>query len=63
MLQSLSPLDSSQMGIFLDFPTLNELIGKKPAKSNEREFFLHAFKVLIEENFKVSNMTPCWRDY
>ena len=63
MLQDLSKLNSSQMGIFLDFPTLNELIGKKPAKSNEREFFLQAFKVLIEENFKVSNMTPCWRDY
>ena len=63
MLQYLSPLDSSQMGIFLDFPTLNELIGKKPAKSNEREFFLQAFKTLIEENFKVSNMTPCWRAY
>ena len=63
MLQYLSPLDSSQMGIFLDFPTLNELIGKKPAKSNEREFFLQAFKTLIEEKFKVSNMTPCWRAY
>jgi hypothetical protein len=64
MLQYLSTLDSSQMGIFLDFPTLNELIGKKPAKSNEREFFLQAFKTLIiEEKFKVSNMTPCWRAY
>ena len=64
MLQYLSPLDSSQMGSFLDFPTLNELIGKKPAKSNEREFFLQAFKTLIiEEKFKVSNMTPCWRAY
>lgn len=63
MLQYLSPLDSSQMGIFLDFPTLNELIGKKPAKSNEREFFLQAFKTLIEEKFKVSSMTPCWRAY
>jgi hypothetical protein len=63
MLQRLSKLDSSQMRTFLDFQVLNELIGKKPAKSNEREFFLQAFKILIEENFKIENMTPCWRAY
>ena len=63
MLQRLSELDSSQMRTFLDFQVLNELIGKKPAKSNEREFFLQAFKILIEENFKIENMTPCWRAY
>jgi hypothetical protein len=63
MLQYLSSLNSSQMASFLDFPTLNELIGKKPAKSNEREFFLQAFKALIEEKFQVSKMTPCWRAY
>jgi hypothetical protein len=63
MLHDLSKLNSSEMGSFLDFSTLNEAIRKKPAKSNEREFFLQAFKVLIEENFKVSNMTPCWRAY
>ena len=63
MLQKLSRLDCNQMTSFLDFQTLNELIGKKPAKSNEREFFLQAFKILIEENFKVDNMTPCWRAY
>ena len=63
MLQRLSELDSSQIRTFLDFQVLNELIGKKPAKSNEREFFLQAFKILIEENFKIENMTPCWRAY
>jgi len=65
MLQRLANLDSSQISYFLDFPTLNELIRKKPGKSSyfEREFFLQAFKALIEENFKVDNMTPCWRAY
>ncbi|WP_377481072.1 MAG: hypothetical protein P2A85_13930 [Microcoleus anatoxicus] len=63
MLERLSNLNSSERRDFLDFPTLNELIGKKPAKSNEREFFLQAFKTLIEENFNVDNMTPCWRSY
>ncbi|MEG4231498.1 hypothetical protein QUA40_05175 [Microcoleus sp. Pol11C3] len=63
MLERISSLKSNEIKDFLDFPTLNELIGKKPAKSNEREFFLQAFKTLIEENFNVDNMTPCWRSY
>ena len=63
MLERISSLKTNELKYFLDFPTLNELIGKKPAKSNEREFFLHAFKILIEEDFKVENMTPCWRAY
>jgi hypothetical protein len=65
LLQRLSKLDSSEIGTFLDFLTLNELIRKKPGKSSyfEREFFLQAFKVLIEESFQVENMTPCWRAY
>jgi hypothetical protein len=63
MLQRLSSLNSSEMGTFLDFATLNELIRNKPVKSNEREFFLKAFKTLIEEDFKIENMTLCWRAY
>ena len=65
LLQKLSKLNNQEMGIFLDFLTLNEIIRKKPGKSSyfEREFFLQAFKVLIEENFDLENMTPCWRAY
>lgn len=65
LLERLSQLDNQEIGAFLDLPTLNELIRKKPGKSSyfEREFFLQAFKVLIEENFEVKNMTPCWRAY
>jgi hypothetical protein len=63
MLQRLNDLNPSDKKEFIDFTTLNELISKKPAKSNEREFFLQAFKTLIEENFKVNNMTQCWRAY
>ena len=29
----------------------------------EREFFLRAFQVLIEENFELKDLTPCWRAY
>ncbi|HLP89698.1 MAG TPA: hypothetical protein VK184_14035 [Nostocaceae cyanobacterium] len=63
LLQRLQRFNSEEIGEFLDFVTLNELISRKPAKSNEREFFLKAFQVLIEENFDVENMNPCWRAY
>jgi hypothetical protein len=65
LLERLSTLDNQEMGDFLDFQTLNEIIRKKPGKSSyfEREFFLQAFKVLIEENFELEKMTPCWRAY
>ncbi|MDY7005236.1 MAG: hypothetical protein SWX82_15185 [Cyanobacteriota bacterium] len=58
-------MEPSEIGNFLDFPTLNELISKKTGKSTnfERAFFLEAFKVLIEEDFDVQVMTPCWRAY
>jgi hypothetical protein len=65
LLGKLSKLNDEEMGAFLDFQTLNEIIRKKPGKSSyfERDFFLQAFKVLIEENFELENMTPCWRAY
>lgn len=65
LLEKLEALQCEEMGYFLDFHTLNELIRKKPGKSSyfEREFFLQAFKVLLEENFNIDSMTPCWRSY
>lgn len=61
----LEKMKPGEIGDFLDFPTLNELISQKPGKSAnfERTFFLGAFKVLIEEKFDVKTMTPCWRAY
>jgi hypothetical protein len=65
LLKRLETLDSEDIGKFLDFETLQEIISKKPGKASyfEREFFLQAFKVLIEENFDIENMTQCWRAY
>jgi hypothetical protein len=39
LLQRLQRFNSEEIGEFLDFVTLNELISRKPAKSNEREFY------------------------
>lgn len=65
LLQKLSNFNSQELGEFLDFVTLNELISNKPGKSSyyEREFFLQAFKLLIEEKFEIGSMNPCWRAY
>lgn len=60
LLEKLGNFNSNQMQEFLCFDTLNEVVNKKIAKSNEREFFRGAFKVLIDENFEVENMNPCW---
>ncbi len=61
----LEKMKPGEIGDFLDFPILNELISQKPGKSAnfERTFFLGAFKVLREEKFDVKTMTPCWRAY
>jgi len=66
LLSGLNDMDSSQVGNFLDLATLSELISQKSTSKIgdfEREFFLKAFKVLIEEKFAFSSMTPCWRAY
>jgi hypothetical protein len=60
LLEKLVSFNHNEMQEFLCFDTLNEVVSKKIAKSNEREFFLGAFKVLIDENFEVENMNPCW---
>ena len=63
LLTKIDKLSNDEIGNFLDFPTLNELISKKPGRKNffEREFFLQAFNLLISEKFNIDNMTQCWR--
>ena len=64
MLNRLDNLNGIEVGEFLNFQMLNELISKKSGRGKnivEREFFLQAFKVLIEKNFEIDSMTICWR--
>jgi len=65
LLNSLKDMNKNAIGEFLDFDTLNQAINRKSGKVGdfEREFFLAAFKVLIEENFSLNSMAPCWRAY
>lgn len=67
LLARLDTMDADELRSFLDFATLNQLLTEKRAGKSvgdyEREFFLAAFRVLIEEKFGVDTMTPCWRAY
>lgn len=49
---------------FISLDVLAEKMSKRPSSAVgrwERLFFEGAFKVLIEEDFNVPNMEPCWR--
>lgn len=65
LINKLDLMDSFDIENFLDFNTLNEVIFHKSGRVGdfEREFFLKAFNVLIEDNFNITAMTPCWRAY
>ena len=59
----LSELNDASLGEFLRLDVLSEILDKKVGQVGryERTVFNEAFKVLIEENFDVPNMEPCWR--
>ncbi|MDX9943173.1 MAG: hypothetical protein RBS35_00130 [Azonexus sp.] len=65
--KKLQKLDNEEIGDFLGFQTLNEAIARGKSGLSvgdmEREFFLKAFQVLLEEDFALADMTPCWRAY
>jgi hypothetical protein len=60
-------MSADDVGEFLGFQTLNEAISRGRSGLSvgdmEREFFLKGFQVLLEEDFAVEDMTPCWRAY
>jgi hypothetical protein len=66
LLNKLEQKNSQEIGEFLNFDVLNELISKKTSKMAgyyQREFYLAAFKLLIDRNFDVFDMTVCWRKF
>lgn len=66
LLKQLQQKSDEEIGEFLDFSILNELISKKTGKTggyHQREFYLEAFKTLIKDNFEVPRMKECWRAY
>lgn len=63
----LQAASSDELEEFLAFQTLNEALAKGKSGLSvgdmEREFFLKGFQVLLEEDFSLTDMTPCWRAY
>lgn len=63
----LERLDAEGLGEYLSLTTLNEALARTRSTTSvgdmEREFFLKAFQVLIEENFSFERLDPCWRAY
>lgn len=65
--KKLDVLDESALGDFLCLRTLSESLSRvrtnQSVGDSEREFFLKAFQVLLEEGANLDDMEPCWRAY
>lgn len=65
LVDRLSDITEAEIGDYLDFPTLNQVLSSRSAKSSvgtiERTFFFRAFAILIDEKFILRSLTPCWR--
>ncbi|WP_336279945.1 hypothetical protein [Cronobacter dublinensis] len=64
LVKKLSGLDANELEGFILLDVLAEKLSRRPSSAVgrwERAFFESAFRVLVEENFNVPNMEPCWR--
>lgn len=63
LVAKLMALDVDDVGQFLKLDVLSEVLDKRVGQVGryERAVFFEAFKVLIDENFDVPNLEPCWR--
>lgn len=64
-LERINQKNDLEIGEYLDFPTLNQVLASRSSKSSvgsiERTFFFRAFSVLVDEKFELPSLTPCWR--
>ncbi|HBV2124414.1 hypothetical protein L1Q83_04200 [Klebsiella pneumoniae] len=64
LVQRINALTGEDLEAFLLLDVLAEKLSRRPSSAVgrwERSFFESAFRVLVEENFNVPNMEPCWR--
>ena len=63
----LNALDDDSLRDFLCLQTLSEALTRIKSSQSvgdaEREYFLKAFQVLLEEGASLENLDPCWRAY
>lgn len=66
MVTKMSQMDNCQLGDFLQYDILNEVIQGLPVKkigNAQREFFRKGFTTLIDMNFVVDDLRVAWRAY
>ncbi|EPJ7090779.1 hypothetical protein NK529_005268 [Citrobacter amalonaticus] len=64
LVEKIQTLNGEKLEEFLLLDVLAEKLSRRPSSAVgrwERSFFEAAFRVLVEENFNVPNMEPCWR--
>lgn len=63
LVERLAGLEPQQLGEFLKLDVLSEVLDRRVGQVGryERAVFTEAFKVLIEEEFDLPNLEPCWR--
>ncbi len=66
LVRRVAKMKPAEVGKFLDYSTLNETIQRSKTGGVgdfEREFFVKAFQVMIDERFRLDSLAPCWRAY
>lgn len=63
LLRHLGSLDHRGLGDFLKLDVLREVLDRRVGQVGryERAVYGEAFKVLVEEQFKMADLEPCWR--
>lgn len=64
LVKRITALNRENLEEFLSLDVLAEKLSRRPSSAVgrwERSFFEAAFRVLVEENFNIPNMEPCWR--
>ncbi|NKW62103.1 hypothetical protein GS931_20165 [Rhodococcus hoagii] len=63
LISKLEGLSESDLGDFLRLDVLREVLDRRVGQVGryERAVFSEAFKVLVEEEFTVTNLEQCWR--
>lgn len=63
LIEKLNLMNSQEVGEFLCLDILSEILDKRVGQVGryERNVFQESFKVLVEDNFDLPNLEPCWR--
>ena len=64
LVDRLNVMDGLELRDFLALDVLEERVGRRPTSAVgrwERTFFEAAFRVLVEENYRVPSLETCWR--